>query len=254
VGGGSKKLWSIGHLGASLTFRLGGIGTEGQEETTYFTTAREARQAENKLISAKLREGYVEVKQEEPDVDEDDVDEELDDRRKRLPRSLGKRLDWDALALKFGYRLKSPIDAKWRRDIEKTLGLGSLPPSYCEFLIRLSDPAEWELACQRDKVSYFLGIFLLPFYTAKRWREERARLQQTIGRHADEQPELVSKYRALVPFATDASGTHICWHPEHTDARGEPPIYVVDDTLGDLRVDLVAADLLELLQYYKPRD
>ena len=63
--GTSHKFWSITAEGNALTVRFGRIATAGQTRTKPFATSEEAEQAAKKLISQKLRKGYVEVAPEE---------------------------------------------------------------------------------------------------------------------------------------------------------------------------------------------
>lgn len=58
--GTSSKFYSLTLEDKVLTIRFGRIGTGGQEKTTRFRTAEEARQQYDALLAEKLKKGYVE--------------------------------------------------------------------------------------------------------------------------------------------------------------------------------------------------
>jgi predicted DNA-binding WGR domain protein len=59
--GKSQKFWAVTVEGTQQTVQFGRIGTTGQTQQKTFSTPEAARQASEKLISEKLRKGYVEV-------------------------------------------------------------------------------------------------------------------------------------------------------------------------------------------------
>ncbi len=61
--GKSNKFWAIGVEDRSHILSWGRIGTVGQTKTKGFSTPVEARQAAEKIIQSKLREGYREVQE-----------------------------------------------------------------------------------------------------------------------------------------------------------------------------------------------
>jgi predicted DNA-binding WGR domain protein len=61
IGGSSRKFWEISQSGASFTVRFGRIGTPGQTQTKTFADEPKAQREADKLISEKLRKGYVEI-------------------------------------------------------------------------------------------------------------------------------------------------------------------------------------------------
>ena len=56
----------------------------------------------------------------------------------------------------------------------------------------------------------------------------------------------------MIPFGSDASRTKVCWNPAEIGRRGEPAIYEADFSGYEAKVNHIAADLLDLLQSYKP--
>ncbi len=61
VGGSSEKFWNIELQGTSHTVQFGRIGTAGQTKTKEFDSEEKANASHDKLISEKLKKGYVEV-------------------------------------------------------------------------------------------------------------------------------------------------------------------------------------------------
>ncbi len=59
-GGGSRKFWEISLSGASFTVRFGRLGTSGQLQSKTFNGEAKARREAEKLITEKLKKGYVE--------------------------------------------------------------------------------------------------------------------------------------------------------------------------------------------------
>lgn len=59
--GTSHKFWEVSVEGDTLVVRFGRVGTQGQTQEKPFVTGDEARRAAEKLVSEKLRKGYVEV-------------------------------------------------------------------------------------------------------------------------------------------------------------------------------------------------
>jgi predicted DNA-binding WGR domain protein len=60
VEGSSKKFWEIFLDGSSFTTKYGRIGTDGQETIKEFDTADKAKKEYEKLVSEKVKKGYVE--------------------------------------------------------------------------------------------------------------------------------------------------------------------------------------------------
>ncbi len=60
IGGGSRKFWEITIEGSRHTVRFGRIGTQGQTKTKSFRTPADAQRDARRLVSEKLRKGYVE--------------------------------------------------------------------------------------------------------------------------------------------------------------------------------------------------
>ncbi|HUR52845.1 MAG TPA: WGR domain-containing protein [Gemmataceae bacterium] len=56
----SNKFWTIGLDGASFTVTFGRVGTKGQTHTKSFADAATAKKEHDKLVSEKIRKGYVE--------------------------------------------------------------------------------------------------------------------------------------------------------------------------------------------------
>jgi predicted DNA-binding WGR domain protein len=61
IGGSSKKFWEASQTGNTFAVRFGRIGTEGQSQTKTCADEAAATQEVQKLITAKLKKGYVEV-------------------------------------------------------------------------------------------------------------------------------------------------------------------------------------------------
>lgn len=61
VGGNSRKFWEITVTGSEATVRYGRIGTDGQSKTKSFDDEAAATRHAEKLITAKLKKGYVEA-------------------------------------------------------------------------------------------------------------------------------------------------------------------------------------------------
>jgi predicted DNA-binding WGR domain protein len=59
--GTANKFWEVEVDGTELTVQYGPIGTTGKTQTKSFASADEARAEAEKLVSRKLRKGYVEV-------------------------------------------------------------------------------------------------------------------------------------------------------------------------------------------------
>ncbi|MEZ0370751.1 MAG: WGR domain-containing protein [Candidatus Sericytochromatia bacterium] len=59
--GSSNKFWEVAIDGSSLLTRWGRIGSKGQEKTKTFPSSEAAKQEQDKLVTAKLREGYREI-------------------------------------------------------------------------------------------------------------------------------------------------------------------------------------------------
>jgi predicted DNA-binding WGR domain protein len=60
----SNKYWEITQRGSSLTIKFGKIGTAGQQQYKVLKSEEEAKREYERLISEKLRKGYVKVSDE----------------------------------------------------------------------------------------------------------------------------------------------------------------------------------------------
>ena len=61
IGSGSRKFWEVSQTGNSFTVRFGRLGAAGQSQTKTCADEVAATQELQKLITAKLKKGYVEV-------------------------------------------------------------------------------------------------------------------------------------------------------------------------------------------------
>jgi predicted DNA-binding WGR domain protein len=61
VSGQAEKFWEITQEGETLTIRLGRIGINGQTTVKTLPSAAEAETEFAKLVSSKVKKGYVEV-------------------------------------------------------------------------------------------------------------------------------------------------------------------------------------------------
>jgi predicted DNA-binding WGR domain protein len=250
--GKSQKFWNIAVKGTSLTVRFGRIGTSGQERTTKFHDAGDAKRASEKLVREKVAKGYIATwAPGDPDYDAHfakygHLREEAEAKERawrkgfdKLPRRVKRALSWDEIESEV--RKTYPGRAA-NATVATVPGLSKRPPSYVEFASRFTDVGEWRITHRKRAWPWFF------YLTPKSMAKDRARL---ISTYETEAPRKAARVRELIPFASDASETYFCWDSTAVDWRGEPAVYAADfkHPYAILRL---GRDLLEVIQHYRP--
>ena len=145
-------------------------------------------------------------------------------------------------------RLKKP-GAGWAMKVLKAAGIDRLPPSYLEYVARLSRVGEWIIQRKQKRLPNYLEVYVTPWLFAN----ARKILVTVLDMAAENnQAEEAAKWRGLVAFGTDSSRCFFCWDPARVDRRGEPAIVLLDNN-ADLRVTTIAKDLFELMRSYRQK-